>query len=84
MSSFFFRNISLHLHAAQPRDATESLGRTRRTQARGGVTARECERIGVAGGLLRLKRVFIQSLKGLFMDQQKVDVKAVCVEVDLA
>ena len=84
MWSFFFRNITPHLRVAPPRDATESLGRTRRTQARGGVTARECERIGVAGGLLRLKRVFIPSLKGLFMELKKVDVKAVCVEVDLA
>ena len=26
----------------------------------------------------------VPSLKGLFMDQQKVDVKTACVEVDLA
>ena len=44
----------------------------------------ECERIGVAGGLLRLQRAFIPSLKGDLMVQQKVDVKTVCVEVDLA
>ena len=31
-----------------------------------------------------LQRVFIPYLKGLFMDMKKVDVKAVCVEVDLA